>query len=112
MNRLAIVALLVVPGVLLGCAVHPLGDRDEVAKQAIADYVERGEEAILELVSLSESQDLLVRARAKDALGHITGQWGSRGDGLVWKRSVAEAINPDKPLLVLHLFGNFDEEFC
>lgn len=105
-------SILLVLAVLVGCRGNPLGGRDEVARQAIAEYVKRGEDAIPELVSLTKSNDLLVRARAQDALGKITGQWGSSGDGLVWKRSVAEAINPDKPLLVLHLFGNFDEEFC
>lgn len=95
-----------------GSSVHPLADRDEVAKLAIAQYVARGEEAIPELRELSESEDLLVKARAREALGKITGQWGSSENGIQWKRSVEDAINPERPLVVLHLFGNFDEEFC
>ena len=53
--------------------------------------------------------------RAKTAIGRITGQWGSDGR-VAWKRSVAEAVasatGKDRPLLVLHLFGSFDQELC
>ncbi|MEM7262067.1 MAG: hypothetical protein AAF488_08755 [Planctomycetota bacterium] len=97
----------------VGCQTHPFADhRDDVAAEAMREYVERGEEAVPELVSLAESNDLLVRSRAHRTLGKITGQWGSHGDGIYWKRSVEEAKGGDRPLIVLHLFGNFDEEFC
>lgn len=98
---------------LSGCRTHPFADRrDDVAREAIAEYVAAGEESIPELVALAESDHLLVRSRARIAMGKITGQWGSHGDGIQWKRSVADAVGGDRPLLVLHLFGNFDEEFC
>src|SRR5437773_2131040 len=61
------------------------------------------------------------RADAKRAdieRAQITGQWGGPLDGLRWRRSVESAVAEQvaaakpKPLLVLHLFGKFDEEFC
>lgn len=42
----------------------------------------------------------------------ITGQWGGSLDGLRWRRSVADATGQGKPILVLHLFGELDKEFC
>lgn len=78
---------------------------------AVADWVARGPEAVSELRAGLESDSVQVRAGCRRALGLITGQWGG-GAGLVWKRSVAEAVDDTKPLMVLHLFGNFDEEFC
>lgn len=45
-------------------------------------------------------------------LAKTTGQWGGDLNGLIWKRSVADAVNETKPLMVLHLFGKLDEEFC
>ncbi|MGE3163290.1 MAG: hypothetical protein AB7O52_00105 [Planctomycetota bacterium] len=97
---------------IVGCRQHPFADDENVARLAIADYVSRGQESLPELRRLAASNDLRVRRRAMDALGRITGQWGSLGDGILWKRSVAEAVNSDRPLLVLHLFGEFDQEFC
>jgi len=89
-----------------------LGALDEdVARETVRRFVERGEEALPELRALANHEDSLVRTRAKTALGRITGQWGWDG-GLLWKRSVEEAVGQGKPILVLHLFGKFDEEFC
>ena len=86
-------------------------DETEVAAETIRSITARGESAIGELKPLATDRDVVVRARAREALSRITGQWGSDGS-LIWKRSVAEAINPTKPLMVLHLFGEFDKEYC
>lgn len=109
-------AFLALSAVGSGCAtsnveVHPLGRDEAVAREAIEGYVKKGETALPELRELAKSDDPLVRRRAKTALGRITGQWGEDGK-IVWQRSVAEAAGGDKPLMVLHLFGKFDEEFC
>ncbi len=101
---------------LAGCAEPAirarLADEDEaVGREAVREYAARGEAAIPELYEALADDDPLVRTRARTALGSITGQWGSDGS-LVWKRSVAEATGREKPILVLHLFGRFDEEFC
>ena len=111
--RLSVLLTSLGAAALVGCTSHPFEDRrDDVAREAIAAYVERGEVALPELAELAESDDMLVRARARTAIGKITGQWGSRIDGIHWKRSVEEAVNEERPLVVLQLFGNFDEEFC
>lgn len=110
--RLALLLTVVLSGAAAGCRTHPLADRDEVAEEAIREYVEVGVDSIPELRELVESEDLLIRSRAKRALGRITGQWGSLGDGIHWHRSFDAALNQDRPILLLHLFGRFDEEFC
>ena len=60
-------------------------------------------------------EDPRLKSRARTALGRITGQWGSQTD-VIWKRSLAEAVKESKatgkPILMLHLFGKLDEEFC
>ena len=87
---------------------------EETAKETIRGLVARGTAAIPDLKKAVDDTDPLVRRRAKTAMGRITGQWG--GDGrLVWKRSLAAAqeANPGKrPILLLQLFGKFDEEHC
>ena len=93
-----------------------LRDPDEAtANEAIAMIASRGEAALPALVKLKDDPDPRVRRRAKNAIGRITGQWGSDGR-VAWKRSVAEAVasatGKDRPLLVLHLFGSFDQELC
>lgn len=95
-----------------GCRTHPLADRESVAREAIEGYVSRGEAALAELEPLLEDEDPRIRQGAKQAVSRITGQWGSLSDGIVWKRSLEEATGHDRPILMLHLFGNFDEEFC
>jgi hypothetical protein len=84
---------------------------DSTAKVAGVQLVAMGESVIPELRMLTKDADPRVQARARDVLGQITGQWGG-GEGIVWKRSVEDAINSSKPLMVLHLFGEFDEEHC
>ncbi len=84
---------------------------EATAREAIHGLVQQGPDAIPELRLALQDKDPKVQRRARTALGRITGQWGSE-DGLIWQRSVESAKNTDKPLMVLHLFGNFDEEFC
>lgn len=84
---------------------------DATAKVAISTLVSMGEAVIPELKALTKDLDPKVAARAREALGQITGQWGG-GEGILWKRSVNAAKDQGKPILVLHLFGKFDEEFC
>ncbi len=115
MKKVLFKLLLLGPLFINACSSPTAADRlqgdAETAREAIQGYVHRGEEALPELRGFLEHSDPLVRRRARTAMGMITGMWG--GDGrLVWKRSVNEARNLDKPLLVLHLFGKFDEEFC
>lgn len=93
----------------------PLASADEaIASQARAIYLEKGAEALPELRKHGQSDDPRLRARANDVLGRITGQYGSAVD-LIWNRSLSDAIKAsqgEKPILFLHLFGKFDEEFC
>jgi hypothetical protein len=88
-----------------------LGGDEATAREAIAEFANRGAAALPELQTAATHEDPLVRRRAKTAIGRITGQWGS-GSGLSWKRSLEEATGQGKPILVLQLFGKFDEEFC
>ena len=93
-------------------AEHPLAIADpKLGRQAIQSYVEKGATALPELRKLAKSEDPRLRSRAKEAIGGITGHWGSQVD-LIWKRSMSDATGKDKPIMLLHLFGNLDEEFC
>ena len=107
--------VVLVLGMLVGCsrptAISRLGADEATAREAIVELAARGESALPDLKAAAAHEDPLVRRRAKTAIGRITGQWGS-GAGLKWKRSVPEAAGQGKPVLVLHLFGKFDEEFC
>ena len=89
----------------------PLAADDATADEVVRAYVARGAAAIPELKARIDDPNPVVRKRVKDALGRITGQWGSTGR-LVWKRALAEATGQGKPILLLHLFGKFDEVFC
>ena len=106
-----------IPLLLFVCAcsrptsIDRLAGDEATAREAIAELVSRGESALPELKAAAAHEDALVRRRAKTAIGRITGQWGS-GSGLAWKRSLVEATGQGKPILVLQLFGKFDEEFC
>lgn len=91
---------------------HPLASADQkMGREAILAYVKKGREALPELRQLSQSVDPRVSSRAKEAIGGITGHWGSQVD-LIWKRSLKEATGQGKPILLLQLFGNLNEEFC
>jgi len=86
------------------------GDQSEAAA-AVDSCVEAGEEVLPKLREWAGDVDPRLKSRARHALGRVTGQWGSQ-TGVIWKRSMADGVNGDKPLLVLHLFGKLDEEFC
>jgi hypothetical protein len=104
-------------GLFLLCAcsrpgpIERLRSDEATAKEAIQELVSKGTAALPALREAAKDPDPLVRRRAKTAIGRITGQWGSDGR-VVWKRSLEEAKNAEKPILVLQLFGKFDEEFC
>lgn len=82
-----------------------------IADESVRGLIARGEAAMPDLRLLLEDSDPLVRSRARRAVGLLTGQWGD-GGGLRWKRSLEDALNQEKPILLLQLFGRFDEEFC
>jgi hypothetical protein len=92
-------------------ALQGLRADDATAKLAGAQLVSMGEDVIPELRALTKDPDPKIQARAREVLGYITGQWGG-GEGIVWKKSVNAAKNQTKPIMVLHLFGKFDEEIC
>ena len=83
----------------------------EVANQAVAACVAKGENFLPQLREWSASDDPRLRVHARSAIGQITGQWGSQTD-LIWGRSFEAAKGKGKPILLLQLFGNLDEEFC
>jgi len=111
MKNAAAFALLLALGCSRPSSVDRLRADEATAREAINELVNLGEASIPALRSAAADSDPLVRRRAKTALGRITGQWGSDGR-LRWKRSIEEATGQGKPILVLHLFGKFDEEFC
>ena len=114
-GALALIAL------LAGCQSTPSADPPRlfeefrgdpgVARTAVGHWVEKGTAAIPELKIGLTDDSVKVQRYSTEALARITGQWGWQ-DGLLWKRSVAEANGLERPLMVLHLFGKFDEEFC
>jgi len=104
--------LLSIFGAALTYAEHPLANADaQLGREAVSAYVSKGESALSELRKLALTDDPRLRARAKEAIGGITGHWGSQVD-VIWKRSMQDAIGQNKPILLLHLFGNLNEEFC
>jgi len=111
MTRAAAFILLLALGCSPPSAIDRLGADEATAREAIAGFANRGEAALPELRAAAAHEDPLVRRRAKTAIGRITGQWGS-GPCLHWKRSLGEATGHGKPVMVLQLFGKFDEEFC
>lgn len=99
---------------LCGCSetiIDKLRKDEQTAKEAINILVEKGKDALPELKVALKDSDPVVRSRAKTAIGRITGQWGSETD-LIWAKTFTEAKDRGKPILVLQLFGKFDEEFC
>ena len=116
---IAALAAIVIP-FLAGCGTEPapapepfaeFRGRPDQVEAAVAAWAARGETALPELREGLASDSVSVQTGCRRAMALITGQWGGRG-GLVWKRSLAEARGGEKPLMVLHLFGQFDEEFC
>ena len=86
-----------------------------VASGGIDSCVSQGGAILPKLRKWAGDNDPRLKARARTALGRITGQWASQTD-VIWKRSLAEAVKESKatgkPILMLHLFGKLDEEFC
>ena len=111
MKRLALLVLFATLGCSRPTAIDRLGADEATAREAISELANKGEAAMADLRKAAQDEDPLVRRRAKTAIGRITGQWGSEC-GLRWKRSLEEAVGGDRPILVLQLFGKFDEEFC
>ena len=87
----------------------------ETVREAVSGWVGRGDSAIPELKKGIDDPDARVRRACREALAKITGQWGW-DDGLNWRHSLAEAQKDaeasGKPIMLLQLFGRFDEEFC
>jgi len=104
MKRLAVAVALA----LTACA-QPRGLEE-------AKILEMGSDAIPLLREAMASEDPATSRRALELMARITGQWGSDGAGILWKRSMADAIGAaratGKPIMMLHVFGNLDEEFC
>ncbi len=121
MQAMRNIHLLLVAAALFSCqqsqSVTPVLPFDEfrgdpgVARSAVSQWVEKGPDAIPELKLGLADDSSKVQRYCTEALAKITGQWGWN-DGLLWQRSVEDAKPLGKPMMVLHLFGNFDEEFC
>jgi hypothetical protein len=81
-----------------------------------ARILDLGKDAVPLLREAMASTDPAVSRRGLELMAKITGQWGSDGAGIAWKRSTAEAVEEatrsGKPILLLHIFGRLDEEFC
>lgn len=75
----------------------------------------KGKEILPQLRKWAVSDDPRLKANARTALGKITGQWASQND-LLWQTNFDQAVElakkENKPIMLLHLFGRLDEEFC
>ncbi|MEE9391408.1 MAG: hypothetical protein V3W41_02775 [Planctomycetota bacterium] len=99
----------------LGLVLPEFRGNAETTREAVAGWVSKGEAAIPSLKEGLEDENAKVRRACREALAKITGQWGW-DEGLKWRRSMAEAkVDAEKsglPIMLLQLFGRFDEEFC
>jgi len=90
-------------------------DDNELVRQAIADASAKGAEFLPTLREWAKSDDPRLNLRARTCIGKITGHWGSETD-LVWQRSFDDAVKlameKNRPIMLLQLFGKLDEEFC
>lgn len=88
---------------------------DALVRQAIADASAKGAEYLPTLREWAKSDDPRLNLRARTCIGRITGQWGSETD-LVWQRSFDDAVKlameQNRPIMLLQLFGKLDDEFC
>ncbi len=86
-----------------------------IANAAIESCVSDSEKMLPRLREWAGDVDPRLKVRARTALGRITGQWASQTD-VIWKLSMKEALveskKTGKPILMLHLFGKLNEEFC
>ncbi len=87
----------------------------EIATAAIDSCASDAKTFLPKLREWAGDPDPRLKVRARTALGRITGQWASQTD-VIWKLSMkdalAESAKTGKPILMLHLFGNLNEEFC
>lgn len=86
-----------------------------IANAAIDSCVSDAKTMLPKLREWAGDPDPRLKVRARTALGRITGQWASQTD-VIWKLSMADALveskKTGKPILMLHLFGRLNEEFC
>lgn len=94
-----------------------------LANEAVAACAAKGTAFLPQLRKWAANDDPRLRLRARSAIGRVTGQWGSQTD-LVWGRDFKQATaqasalakkNPDamgKPIMLLHLFGSLNKEYC
>ena len=86
--------------------------RFQASEASVWKLIDQGAGSLTELRELAiTSPDPEVVRLANDGLGKITGSWGSQVD-LIWKRSLYEAMNLGKPIVLLQLFGRLDEPVC
>ena len=102
---------------LAGCAADEKEPFEEfrgseaAREEAVLTWAGKGEAAIPELKKGLADDSSNVKLGCRRALALITGQWGW-DDGLMWERDIETAKKAGKPIMVLQLFGKFDEEFC
>jgi len=86
-----------------------------LAQSAIDTCVAKGKEMLPQLRTWATDDDPRLKLRARTALGRITGQYAAQTD-LIWEldfeKAVEKAKKEKKPILMLHLFGKLNEEFC
>jgi len=86
-----------------------------IANAAIDSCVSDPKALLPKLREWAGDPDPRLKVRARTAFGRITGQWGCQTD-VMWKLSMKDALveskKTGKPILMLHLFGKLNEEFC
>lgn len=86
-----------------------------IAQAAIDTCTSKGKEMLPQLRKWASDDDPRLKLRARTALGRITGQFAAQTD-LIWEldfdKAVEKAKAEKKPILMLHLFGKLNEEFC
>ena len=86
-----------------------------IANAAVETCINNAEDMLPQLRKWATDNDPRLKLRARTALGRITGQFASQTD-LMWEldfeQAVAKAKQANKPILLLHLFGKLNEEFC
>ena len=86
-----------------------------IYQASIESCVAKGKPFLPTLREWAKEQDPRLKARARTAIGQITGQWAAPTD-LLWqrdfKKATEKASKENKPIMALQLFGQFDQEFC
>ena len=87
----------------------------KIVSSALDTCTSMGKHVLPQLRQWAIDPDPRLKTNARTAIGRITGQWASQTN-LIWhrdfKKAQAQAKKENKPLMVLHLFGKLDEEFC